>query len=206
MKNYKLILDYAKLSDAALSIKAVNVKNSLTGNVNFPTTNPSLADFTALQEAFDVALSKTLSADRIQIALKNQDRAALLAGMRQLALDIDAQANGDKAKLLSSGLDLASIGDTASSISVPTEFRILDGVNAGELKFVCKRVINAVSYLYEYTDEIPTEETNWKVQPASSRELTVRGLRSGARIYGRIKAIGRKGQEANSEVLSRLVQ
>ncbi|MNK58855.1 hypothetical protein D3C87_779530 [compost metagenome] len=206
MKNQKLILDYNRFSDATLAVKAINIKNGLTDNANFPTTVPSLVDFTALQETFDLALSKTVSADRIQIALKNQARVALLAAMRQLALDINAQANGDRAKLLSSGFDLAASGENSTTISTPTEFRMLDGINAGELKLTCKRVVNAVSYLFEYTDEVPTEETKWKVQPASSRELTLKGLRSGARIYGRIKAIGRRGQEANSEVLSRLVQ
>lgn len=139
MKNPKLILDYNRLSDAALSLKAINVKNSLTGNADFPTTTPSLADFTLIQEGYDTALSKIISGDRIQIALKNQSRATLLATLRQLALDIDAQANGDRAKLLSSGFDLAATGETATSISVPTEFRIVDGLNAGELKFVCKK-------------------------------------------------------------------
>ncbi len=206
MKKSKLILDYNRLSDAALSLKAINIKNSLTGNEHFPTTTPSLADFTLIQEGYDIALSKIISGDRIQIALKNQARITLLANLRQLALDIDAQANGDRAKLLSSGFDLASTGDGATSISAPTEFRILDGMNAGELKFTCKKVPNAVSYLFEYTDTVPTEETNWSVQAGSSRELTLKGLRSGSRIYGRIKAVGRRGQEANSEVLSRLVQ
>ncbi|RZL43709.1 MAG: hypothetical protein EOP00_22355 [Pedobacter sp.] len=206
MKNSKLILDYNKLSDAALSLKAINVKNSLTGNEHFPTTMPSLADFTLIQEGYDTALSKIISGDRIQIALKNQARMTLLANLRQLGLDIDAQANGDRAKLLSSGLDLAATGDSSTSIGVPAEFRIIDGINAGELKFLCKKVPNAVSYLFEYTDTVPTEETKWSVQPSSTRELTLKGLRSGARIYGRIKAVGRRGQEANSEVLSRLVQ
>ena len=128
MKNPKLILDYNRLSDAALSLKAINVKNSLTGNADFPTTIPSLADFTLIQEGYDTALSKIISGDRIQIALKNQTRATLLATLRQLALDIDAQANGDRAKLLSSGFDLAAAGDSSTLIAAPAEFRILDGM------------------------------------------------------------------------------
>lgn len=206
MKNSKLILDYNRLSDAALSLKAINVKNSLSGNEHFPTTTPMLADFILVQEGYDTALSKVISGDRVQIALKNQARMTLLATLRQLALDIDAQANGDRAKLLSSGFDLAAAGESSTNIGIPTDFRILDGMNAGELKFICKKVPNAISYLFEYTDATPTEETKWSVQPGSSREFTLKGLRSGARIYGRIKAVGRRGQEANSEVLSRLVQ
>ncbi len=40
----------------------------------------------------------------------------------------------------------------------------------------------------------------------ATKELTIKGLRSGTRIYGRIKAIGTKGQEASSEILSKIVQ
>ncbi len=206
MKTPKLITDYGRYADAVLNQKAINVRVALTDNEYFPLTLPTLADFTVVQQAYDSALSKTASADRIQIAIKNQARLTLLLAMRQLAMDIDAKANGDKAKLLSCGLDLVAAGDSVSSITTPTDFRILDGLNAGELKFSCKKVANAVSYLFEYTEEIPTEDTKWKVLTSSSRELTIRGLRSNVRIYGRIKAVGRKGQEANSEVLSRLVQ
>ncbi|RRN77898.1 hypothetical protein EIM50_17270 [Pseudoxanthomonas sp. SGD-10] len=94
MKVPKLITDYGKFSDAVLIQKAVNVKTSLTGNLNFPTTLPSLEDFTTLQNDFVNALNKASTGDRVQIALKNQARTALVAAMRQLANDIDAQANG----------------------------------------------------------------------------------------------------------------
>lgn len=206
MRIPKLIIDYTKFSDATLSLKSLNVKNSLTDNSNFPTTTPTLANYAIIQAAFDEALSKSITGDRVQIALKNQARLDLASAMRQLALDIEAQANGDKAKLLSSGFDLGSVNDSPANISVPTDFRLLDGLNAGEIKFSCKRVLHAKSYLFEYTDELPTENTKWTVLPNTSKDLTVKGLRSGIRIHGRIKAVGTKGQEACSEIQSRLVQ
>lgn len=73
-------------------------------------------------------------------------------------------------------------------------------------KTCAKGVPAALSYVFEHTDEMPTEETKWIALSASTKELTIRGLRSGTRIYGRIKAIGTKGQEASSEILSRIVQ
>ncbi len=206
MKIPRLLLDYARYSDAALALKAANIKASLTGNANFPTTTPSLADFGLLQTDFEQALSKTVMGDRVLIAAKNQSRLTLIQALRQLALDIDAQANGDKGKLLSSGLDLAATGDSVSQLKSPTDFKVLDGLNAGEIKFSCKRDDAAVSYSFEYTDEIPTENTKWTAKVSSSRECVVKGLRSGIRIYGRVTANGRRGQAASSEVLSRLVQ
>lgn len=206
MKIQKLITDYGKLSDSALNFKAATVVASLTGNTNFPTTTPDLVDFTALQTAYADALGKTTTGDRQMIALKNQAKLSLLSSMRQLATDIDAQANGDKAALLSSGFDLSSAGDLPSILSAPTDFKISDGINTGELTFSCKKADNAVAYSVEYTDELPSETTIWKTQSGSTREQTIKGLRSGIRIYGRIKAIGRKGQEVNSDILSRVVQ
>ncbi len=87
-----------------------------------------------------------------------------------------------------------------------TTLQLLDGVNAGELKFICKRDPNAVSYSFEYTDSLRDENTKWNSKVSSNTEYTFKGLRSGTRIYGRIKIVGRKDQQANSEVLSRMVQ
>lgn len=206
MKKEKLLTDYARLSDAKLNLKAIDVKNSLTGNPDFTSISVSLTDFTKLQEDFEEALTKIASGDRIKIALKNQARLSLIQAMRQLALEVDAQANGDKAKLLSSGFDLAYAGEGSSSITQPTDFKISEGLNSGELKFSCKKVLYALSYIFEYTDEIPGENTKWIALSATTREITIKGLRSGTRIYGRIRAIGTKGQEATSEIISKLVQ
>lgn len=206
MKTPRLILDYSKLNESGLNSKALAIIAALTGNANFPATDPTVVEFTALQTAYSDALSKASTGDRSLIAVKNQAKENLLAGIRALGLNIDSLSNGDKVMLASSGFDLAAAGDSTLNISTPTDFKILDGMNTGELKFTCKRVPNAVGYIFEHTDELPVETTNWKIQPSSTREFTIRGLRSGIRVYGRIKAIGRRGQEANSDILSRVVQ
>ncbi len=206
MKIQKLLLNYGKLSDANLSQKAIDVKNSLTNNPNFTPAPPGLTSFITLQGEYETALGQVISRDRIKIALKNQSRLLLVQSMYQLALEVNAQANGDRAKLLSSGFDLAYAGEGSALITAPTDFKIVEGLNSGELKFSCKKVPAALSYVFEHTDEMPTEETKWIAVSASTKELTIKGLRSGTRIYGRIKAIGTKGQEASSEILSRIVQ
>jgi len=206
MRIPKTLTNYSKLSDANLNQKAIDVKNSLTDNPNFTPAPLSLANFITLQEDFETALGMVTSRDRVKIALKNQSRLLLVQAMYQLALEVNAQGNGDRAKLLSSGFDLAYAGENNPLITPPTDFKISEGLNNGELKFSCKKVLSAISYVYEHTDEMPTEETKWIALSASTRELTIKGLRSGTRIYGRIKAIGTKGQEASSEILSRIVQ
>ena len=206
MRIPKLIIEYGRTPDAVLSRMAINIKNSLTDNPNFPITKPTLAVYSASQEAYEEALNKASTGDRTLIALKNQAKEDLVAKLRQLGLDIEAQANGDKAKLLSSSFLVTPSSDSPTYINAPTGFRILDGQNPGEIIMMCKREGNAKSYAFEYTNELPTETTVWMVIVSTTREITIKNLRSNTRIYGRIRAIGTKGQEASTEVLSRLVQ
>ena len=198
--------DYARLSDANLDFKAQAIITSLTGNTYFPTTVPALADFTTIKTDFSTAMENAISGDRTAIALKNQARKRLTGVMRLLAVNIEFQAEEDRAKLVSSGFDLAADGENVPPLAAPTEFRIMDGINRGELRFIVKRVPQAISYLHEYTEEPVTAESRWVSKISSSREHVFTGIRSGARVIGRTAAIGRKGQEAYTNTLTRVVQ
>ncbi len=206
MKKASLLKDYSRLSDTKLEFKAQSVTLALTSNASFPETTPTLTVFTATHGAFATAMDQAISGDRTAIALKNQARIKLLAAMKQLALNIESLAPGDRAKLLSSGFELASDGESVPALAPPTEFKISDGINAGELKFSVKRVPQAVSFVHEYTEEPLTPESVWTSKTSTSREYLFTGLRSGVRIYGRTAVIGRKSQEAYSATLSRVVQ
>ncbi len=206
MKPASLLKDYSRLSDTKLEFKAQSVIGRLTTNTSFPETTPTLVVFSTAHSAFSSAMDQAVSGDRTAIALKNQARAKLLSAMKQLALNIESLAPGDRAKLMSSGFDLASDGESVPALVAPTEFKITDGVNAGELKFSIKRVPQAVSFMYEYTEEPLTAESVWISKASTSREYLFTGLPSGTRIYGRIAVIGRKNQEAYSAILNRVVQ
>lgn len=206
MKIAKLIKDYSKLSEANLDFKAQMVVINLTDNPNFPVTEPSIANFTLIKNAYTAALQNSADGGRTAVAIKNQAKEDLLTNMRNLALNIEAQAQGDKAKLVSSGFDLAADGENVQPLASPSNFQIADGLNAGELKLSVKAVAQAVSYLHEYTEGPVTEDSKWISKVSTSREHTFSGIRSGIRVYGRVAVIGRKGQEVYSNVLTRVVQ
>lgn len=206
MKVPSLIVDYSRLSDAQLDTIAQGVITALNGNPAFPTTNPPIDQFATTKNNFSISLSKSLGGDRTAIAVKNQCRADLLVAMRLLANDIEALCAGDRAKLVSSGFELTSDGDSVPPLAAPADFKITDGPSKGELKFSCKKVPQAVSYIFEYTENEVTENSKWTSKSSTSKECVFSGLRSGARIYGRVTAVGRKDQETVSEIASRLVQ
>ena len=206
MKVSKLIKDYSKLSEANLDLKAQMVVINLTGNPHFPVTEPTLADFTLVRTAYTTALHNSVEGGKTAVAIKNQARVDLLANMRNLALDIEAQAQGDRAKMVSSGFDLAADGEGVPTLAAPTNFTLSDGMNPGELKLSVKAVANAASYVHEYTEGPITENSVWITKVTTSREYTFTGLKSGIRVYARVAAIGRKGQEVYSVVLTRVIQ
>lgn len=206
MRKPSLVKDYSKLSDNNLAFRAEAIVLSLTDNVNFPVTVPALADFTTVQTAFATAMEDIINGNRISIAIKNQARVNLLEIMSQLAFNIQSLAPGDRAKLISSGFEMGSDGENVPPIEAPENFKISDGVNPGEIKLSVKGVLQAVSYMHEYTEEPITAESRWISKISSSRQHVFTGLQSGIRIHARTAVIGRKGQQAYSPMLQRVVQ
>jgi len=206
MKIPKLVLNYQRYNDAKLDQKAQAIQVALTGNPNFPSITATLADFIIVASNFATALTAASSRDRVAVSLKNDAREALLNSLRLLAMSIEAIAESNRSQLVSSGFDLAIESDGALSLSPPQEFALLDGMNPGEIKFTIKAVENAKSYIFEYTEEPLTIESSWVSKGSSKREYTFTNLPSGKRIYGRVVAIGTRGQEGTTNVLTRMVQ
>lgn len=206
MRTPTLVRDYRRLSDNNLDFRAEVISLSLTDNLNFPLTVPTLANFDLKRTAFKTAMQNISTGDRIAIAIKNQARAELLSSMKQLALNIESLAPGDRAKLISSGFEMGSDGENVPAIEVPKNFKISDGINAGEIIMSVQGVAQAISYMHEYAEDPLTPESKWNSKVSSSSKHTFTGLRSGIRIHARVAVIGRKGQEAYSHTLTRIVQ
>ena len=206
MKKPTLVRDYSRLTESNLDVRCQEIIASLTGNPSFPATVPTLADFTALQESYSNNLVAAGMGDKVSIAVKNQSKRELLEAMRQLAINIESLSLGNRAKMISSGFDLASAGENVPVLAPPTNFRLVDGVNPGELRSIVKGVQQAMMYNHEYSLVPPTETTVWMAHVVSSVEHTFTGLPSGTRVYVRVAAIGRKNQIAYSSVLNRIVQ
>jgi len=206
MKYPQFVKDYSKLNESALDVKAGVVVAKLTGNTDFPDPVPSLADFTLLKNKYSTCLVNAASGDKTAIALKNQAKLDLLNGMRQLAVNLQAQSDGDRTKMASTGLDIASDGSSAPPLAAPKNFKLLDGPNVGELKSIVKGSKQAIAYSHEYSLQPPGESEAWISNVNTYVEHTFRGLPSGTRVYVRVAAKGRKNQTVYTNVLSRIVQ
>lgn len=206
MKFATLIKDYLKLSESNLDLKGGKIIAALTGNADFPTTMPSLADFTTVKNTYSTNLVAASNGDRAAIAMKNQDKDSLLGAMRLLAINIEGLAQGNQAKMVSSGFDVAANGDSVPAMGPPTNFKVSDGLNADEIKTSVKGVERAIMYSHEYALSLPDPDTSWTTWVSSSVSYVFTDLPGGTRVYARVGAIGRKEQLVYSDVLSRIVQ
>ncbi|MDB5014403.1 MAG: hypothetical protein JWN56_1009 [Sphingobacteriales bacterium] len=207
MKTSSLVKDYSKLSDANLNLKAQSIILALTANPNFSATAPTLAVFTSIKNTYSTTLANAASRDRNAIAQKKAAKSALVLNMRLLGSNLESLALGDRVKLISSGFDLSSLGESVPALAIPTGFTLSDGINAGEVKFSMKAVREAVAYVFEYTtDTVITKESRWITKVSTSREYVFSNLPSGVRITCRMGAIGRKDQEVFTGMLTRVVQ
>lgn len=206
MKKAMLIRDYGRLNDAKLNLKAEDVISALTDNTNFPLTEPTLAAFTTASAAFTAALNNAANGGKIAVTEKNEQRVNLLSLLNSLAINISSLAGGSRTKLLSSGFDLVTETPTRSQLTAPTDFKLTDGFNPGELRFSIKPVSTARSYNYESTPEPLTVDSQWSTKGSSSSEFVITNMEIGKRFFCKVTAIGTRGQAMSTNVLSRIVQ
>ncbi len=206
MKRSSVSRNYQRLSDANLNTRAETIVESLTGNENFPVTSPTVTVFAAAAELYNARLNASISSRaRVDIILKNDAREALLEQLRLLAVNVESLAAGDLAKLSTSGLILTYQGGHSVPVEAPGNFRLRPGKNPGELVLSIKRVASAISYIFEYTFGPITEDSKWISRGSSSKEYTFTNLPRGTEIFCRVAAIGSRGQEVYSVVLSTIV-
>ena len=119
---------------------------------------------------------------------------------------VTSVANGDVEVLVSTGLPLRK-KRTAAVLTVPSHFRITNGVNPGELDLRVKGMKAARAYGFEYTIDPPTEDSVWIRTVCSASRCTIKGLQAGKKYWFRPFVTGSKGQQITGDaILSPYVQ
>src|SRR5271156_6673975 len=103
MRNSKIIINFPTLSDGNLEAKALSIVDKMTDNANFPNPVPPLSDLSAAVTEYSSAFSMAQNKDKVQIAIKNIKREALIELLRSLAGYVNFTANGNKGVIVSAG-------------------------------------------------------------------------------------------------------
>ena len=194
----KVKLNLRNLSVPEKIARAQQIVAALTGNTNFPTPHPPLAEVTTaaneLEAATNAAQAARLEAKRLTAArdVKEDELTQLIT---QLGAYVESVAGGDEALIMSAGLEMRSDRTTDSSApAAPETLTATTGNHEGEVELSWDAVRGARSYVVERTTN-PQEASSWTqagVSPRSS--LIVEGLESGKRYYFRVAAVTLNGQ------------
>lgn len=182
-------LGFAQLTDADLNNFAVGIINGLTGNATFPTPPVTVAALTAGQKAFESALAAANGGGLQQTAIKDASHDALIGLLRQEALYVQQQANGDPAKILSSGFQVAAAGHSPQSPMPKAVINQILNDTSGQLLARLQPIPNA----HAYEGQLSTDGgATWQaagIYP-QARRIVIPNLTPGKNYTFRFRAIG----------------
>ena len=199
----KALTSFNKYSDAVLESKTHSIISSMTGNANFTTPVPALATLGAAATAYSAALIKAATGNRVDIADKNERRAALIALLRSLATYVNLTANGDRSMLISSGLELSKEQEPVT-ISKPENLQVVNGISPGELIVSINAVKGAYAYLHQYTTDENMAPNSWINNPSTTSKIILSNLQSGTKYICRVGALGTNDQLLYSDPVARI--
>ena len=180
---HRVIIDYGDLNDNDLHKLVASMLLGLTGNPNFTWPVGKLLGIQEKNDEFNTRILAASTNDSVKIALKNEWRIDLLSEIHDTAQDVNRQAAGNLAKLLSSGLTLVRNRGIVGPLDSPSGFKVVNGPNPGELVCSVDAHSDAVMYFF-YFAPVPAPEDieDWKLKPSTKRKKTFRGFKSGDQI------------------------
>jgi hypothetical protein len=182
--------------------RAQQIVAALTGNPNFASPHPPLAQVTTVIDELEAA-SRAAQAARqeakARTAAQNAKDEALDQTLTQLVAYVESVAGSDEELIMSAGLDVRAAhgpAHTAPNTSASISLTATAGDHDGEIDLSWDTVRGARSYVVERSPDPPSEST-WTHSGVSTRSrTTVEGLNSGTRYWFRVAAVTSSGQTA----------
>jgi len=190
----KIKLGLSKSNPANTAQFADGIVESMTGNANFPSPDPTLPTLTGDAQAIRdkqaeiEAKEAELSVLRGQLGTLNE---TAKNNIRKLADHVEDKCDGNVDKLRSSGFSL--VGDPTPRGPLPQvqNLRVQTSDNEGQLGVRYNPIIGAASYVVEYSTSPDGPWTQATITTRASHTIT--GLTSGTKYWLRVRAVGTTG-------------
>lgn len=205
MSVIRIIISFTKLRDDDLDTKSLVIINSLTGNTNFPTPQPSLAEIAASRNAYINALSANETGGKQQTLVKNEARKDLEAKLRLLGLYVQANCNNNEVIAQGSGFDIQKSRAPIGILERPSNFKVENGPASGTLIASSDKVDGAKSYVYQITTAPVSNTSIWQTEFASTKTHMFVGLTPGTQYAVKMAGIGVEPMLIYSDILMRFV-
>lgn len=199
---YRVLANVAKLNAIKLLSKGQTVHKYMSGNVHFANPSVSMADFDAALQLLEQRISNAAYADRAMIAMRDAQATVVLGMVRSLASYVDAEAQGDRDIILSSGFEVRSEPTKSGEPTAPTKVEAVMGVLSGTVVLKCKREKNVHTYVGDWKVEGAAE---WQSLISTGCKVKLEGLTPYTAYCFRMAAVNSKGQSNWSETLTAMV-
>jgi len=176
---------------------ATLIVTQMTGNPNFTTPTPSLAEVTAdttgLRNAYNEALSLRAQAKAATELMADREK-KLDRTLTQIALYVENVSGGNDGKILSAGMGVKDTGAPVGELPAPMNLYAEAGSADGEIDINWEPVYGAKSYVVEMTSD-PNVPDSWKHKMDVTESFAaVKDLTSGGKYWFRVAAFGAAGQ------------
>jgi hypothetical protein len=186
-KTIKVALSFATYNDSELNNFVILVIACLKNNLLFPNLPVLIAALTALQQAFQDAITAAAQGGRMATAAKAEARLLLISALRQIAAYVQSLVPTlTVSQVLSSGFDIINSNNTPYPLTTPVF--TLDNSTSGQLTAYLSAVTNAKAYQVQWS----TGTGAWQeagIYP-NTKGIVLTNLTPGTVYNVRIRAIG----------------
>lgn len=203
----KVKLNIRGLSVPEKIARARQIIAAMTGNPNFPSPQPPLAQLTAAVDQLEADYAAAQAARqeaRARTTAVNEAEEAVNRAFSTLGAHVESASGGDEGKIQSAGMDVRAPSTSSGVLDAPETLNATQGDMEGEIDCSWDKVERARSYIIEVSADPPTS-TSWKHAAVSTRsQVTVSGLSSGTKYWFRVAAVSPQGQSAWSNPAAKI--
>ena len=176
---------------------AARIVTAMTGNANFTTPNPALADITAaktaLETAYNDALAKRQYAKAATELLADNEK-DLERVLTSESLYVENVSGGDTQKIMSAGMSVKDAAAPIGELPAPMGLYATSGDEDGEIVLNWEPVHGAKSYSVQMTTD-PNVPDSWAHKKNATESFAdIKGLTSGGKYWFRVAAVGAAGE------------
>lgn len=177
------------------------ILGKMTGNANFTTPNPTLANIKAAVDALELSYESASKGGVLLTADMYVKYHAALDLMKQLAAYVQNASGGDGTKISSSGFGIRNTNHTPVELIAPTNLQAKNNALPGSIDLSWKKVTGNKMYVVQMTS-VADAQSGWAtVGMVTKTKFTAVGLAAGHKFWFRVAAQNSVGQSAFSDVV-----
>jgi hypothetical protein len=200
-------LNFKSPSGPVLADRSDIIVNCMDNLLVYPDPIPSKIEVKAAADKFRNYLQESKKVGgRVVIAEKDQARLELEPLLIHLAIYVMMVAKGNIVLLEQSGFVLNKSSYNPGHIPVIGNVTLGNGKNSGEMTASVKAIKAARAYGFHITDEVPTENTQWKVISVGTSKFLFQNLTPGKLYSVKVSVAGSRGQLVYSNIATMFVQ